>query len=310
MTTASPAPLPRRRLGTREVTAIGLGCMPLSQARMADRRDDAVALVHEALDSGVRLLDTANIYAPSWDTVGHNESLVGTALRTWSGPTHEVTVVTKGGITRGPGETWGRHGGADAMRRAAEASLTRLGGDRLAVYLLHRHDPDRPWLEQVRALASVQAEGLAESIGLSNVTPAELDVALAELGGPGDGGVVAVQNEFSPAFRVDASIVSTCAARGIAFMTWSPLTGAADSAAFTTVADELGVSPQRVALAWLLGLSPTTLVIPGSTRSQTLLDSLAAATVELTDEQREVLDASPSADVSLYPDDSPRAPLP
>ena len=79
---------------------------------------------------------------------------------------------------------------------------------------------------------------------------------------------------------------------------------------FAAVADELGVSPQRVALAWLLGLSPTTLVIPGSTRSQTLADSLAAAAVELTDEQREVLDASPSADVSLYPDTNPRAPLP
>ena len=96
--------LPTRRIGDLDVSAVGLGCMPMSFEDMVDHRDRALETVHRALDLGITLLDTANIYAPTWDTVGHNEALVAEALRTYTGPADldRVLVTTKGGLTRGP----------------------------------------------------------------------------------------------------------------------------------------------------------------------------------------------------------------
>ncbi len=118
--------LPTRSIGDRSVTAVGLGCMPLSFEGMLDERERALGTIHHALDVGITLLDTSNIYAPSWDAVGHNEALIAEALRTYRGPADldAVLVTTKGGIVRGPGETWGRDSSADALRRACEASAS------------------------------------------------------------------------------------------------------------------------------------------------------------------------------------------
>lgn len=308
------------------MSAIGLGCMPLSDGRMVERRDDAIAVVHAALDAGVTLLDTANIYAPSFDTVGHNESLTAEALRSWAASSQDrdrVLLTTKGGITRSPGEVWGRDGSPEGLRRACEQSLRALGTDVIDLYQLHRFDPAIPVAEQVGALASLQADGMVRMIGVSNVTLPELDVAFEVAGRPGETGssdagrgVVSVQNEFSPRYRADADVMDRCGETGVAFLPWSPLGGASGAAdvgsrfaALAQIADERGVSPQQVVLAWLLGRSPSVIPIPGSTRPSTVLSSVDALRLTLTDDEMARIEATAAEPSSMFPDDQPRAPL-
>jgi aryl-alcohol dehydrogenase-like predicted oxidoreductase len=309
--------LPVRRIGDLSVSCIGLGCMPLSNPSMLEHRDRAISTVHRALDLGVTLLDTSNIYAPSWDAIGHNEALVAEAVRTYNGPadlTH-LLITTKGGITRGEGETWGRDSSHDALRRAAEDSLAQLGVDVIDLYQHHRHDPALAYASQMIGLRKLKDAGLIRRIGLSNVNREELDVALDVLGGPNDG-VVSVQNEFSPRYRLDADVLARCAELGIAFLPWSPLGGADEArdvgsryAVFAEVGEEIGATPQETVIAWLLALSPVMIPIPGATRPATVESSVKAATLTLSDEQFARLNASEPRDSSMYPDDMPRSPL-
>lgn len=318
--------LPQRRIGDRTVSAVGLGCMPLSNGRMVERRDDAIATVHAALDAGVTLLDTANIYAPSWDAVGHNESLVAEALRSWASSSQDrdrVLLTTKGGITRSRGEVWGRDGSPEGLRRACEASLRALDADVIDLYQLHRLDPAIPVADQVGALSALQADGLVRMIGLSNVIAAELEVAFEVAGRPdqpaasGAGtGIVSVQNEFSPRFRADADVMSRCAETGVAFLPWSPLGGAAEAAdvgsrfgVLAEIADERGASPQQVVLAWLLQRSETVIPIPGSTRPATARSSVEAVHLTLSDDDLARIESAAPEPSSMYPDDQPRPPL-
>jgi aryl-alcohol dehydrogenase-like predicted oxidoreductase len=311
-----------RRIAELSVFPIGLGCMPLSDRRMLPERPRAHATVHAALDSGVTLLDTADIYAPDGANVGHNEVLVAEALRAWGGSSQDrdrVVVATKGGITRTPGpdgDHWGRAATPEALGRAARASAARLGGDAIDLYYLHRLDPTVPFDEQVGALAKVRDDGVAARIGLSNVTLPQLDRALALVGGPEQGGIVAVQNEFSPRYRRDADVLARCTQRGIAFLPWSPLGGASGAgevgsryAAFAEVAQAHGVTAQQVALAWLLASSPVVIPIPGSTRPATARASAAAATLSLDAEEQARLDATEALDASVFPDDLPQPPM-
>jgi aryl-alcohol dehydrogenase-like predicted oxidoreductase len=320
------ASLPQRRIGDRTVSAIGLGCMPLSNATMLDRREAALATVHAALDAGVTLLDTANIYAPSWDAIGHNEALAAEAVRGWAASSEDrdrVLVTTKGGITRSPGEGWGRDATAPALRQACEASLRALGTDVIDLYQLHRLDPEIPVAEQVGNLLALQQDGLVRMVGVSNVVGAELDVAFEVAGRPGPigtpeagSGIVSVQNEFSPRYRADSDVMATCAAAGVAFLPWSPLGGASEAsdvgsryAVLGDIAAERDATAQQVVLAWLLGRSPTVVPIPGSTRPETILSSVSAAGLRLTEDEMARIEASVAAPSSMFPDDMPRPPL-
>jgi aryl-alcohol dehydrogenase-like predicted oxidoreductase len=308
--------LPQRNIGTRQVSAIGLGCMPLSSAHTP--RERALETVHRALDLGITLFDTANIYAPSWDSVGHNEALIAEALRTYTGPADltEILVTTKGGITRGPNETWGRASSARALHEACEESLTQLGIDIIDLYQHHRHDPSETYADQMRAMKSLKDANLIRWIGLSNVNRDELLVALDELGGPKEGGVVSVQNELSPRYRRDLDVLQLCEELGIAFLPWSPL-GGADQAhhvgthhsVFADVADEVGASAQGVVLAWLLGLSPVVIPIPGASRPETVEAIIRSFDVHLSDDQMQRLSATVPTNESMYPDDEPRSVL-
>ena len=221
-----------RRIADLSVHPIGLGAMPLSDPAMLAERPRALATVHAALDSGVTLVDTADIYAPDGEHFGHNEVLVGEAVRSWAGSEADrarIVIATKGGITRAPGpdgDLWGRAGTPEALGAAARASAQRLGVDVIDLYFLHRHDPTVPFAEQVGGLAAVRADGIARQIGLSNVTLAMLDRALELVGGPDEGGIAAVQNEYSARYRADADVLARCIERGIAFLPWSPLGGA------------------------------------------------------------------------------------
>ena len=311
-------PLPQRRIGDRQVSCLGLGCMPLSAQRMIDQVDQAIQTVHRALDLGITLLDTSDIYAPSWDQVGHNERLVARALACYGGPANldEVLVTTKGGITRGPGESWGRNSQPDALRAACEASLQALQVEVIDLYQHHRHDPQLPYAEQMRALAALREQGLVRMIGLSNANGPELELALDLLGGPEQGGVVSVQNEYSPRFRADADVLARCTERGIAFLPWSPLGGAEQAhqvgshyREFAEVGEEVGASAQEVVLAWLLATSPVMIPIPGATRPATVESIVRAGSLKLSDAQvRRLADTIPQ-ESSMYPDDEPRSPL-
>lgn len=310
--------LATRTIGDLSVSAVGLGCMPLSDPPTVHDRERGLATIHRALDLGITLLDTADCYAPSWDAVGHNEVLVAEAVRTYGGAADlsGLVIATKGGITRGEGETWGRDSSAAGLRRACEASLARLTRPVIDLYQHHRHDPSQSYPDQIRAMAALQSDGLIRRVGLSNVNLDELDVALDLLGGPADGGVVSVQNEYSPRYRGEADVLARCNELGIAFLPWSPLGGAGAAhdvgssfAAFAEVGTEIGATPQEAVLAWLLRVGPVVIPIPGATRPATVESIVRAASLTLTDEQFARLQATEPAGGSKFPDDLPRSPL-
>jgi len=284
---------PTRRIGSLSVSALGLGAMPLSMGRGEPApHDRAMATIHAALDAGVTLLDTADIYAPTWDTMGHNEKLVGEALSSWGGDRSTVSIATKGGITRSA-DGGGRDGSAAYLRSALEKSLTDLGVDSVELYYWHRPDRSIRYAEAVEALAAFQQEGLIREVGISNANTEEIDVALEVLG---EGGLAAVQNEFSPTFfHTSRRELEHCAEHGIAFVPWSPLGGTGGGAAavgerfpqIQRISESHGVSPQQVVLAWELSLGEHVIPIPGASRPESITDSAQAMTLELGAEDLE-----------------------
>jgi aryl-alcohol dehydrogenase-like predicted oxidoreductase len=280
--------------GTTEqpVSAIGLGAMPLSVEGRPDE-DDAVRVVHAALDAGVTLIDTADAYCLGHGEVGHNERLVARALATYGGDTSQVLVATKGGHTRPPDDSWALDGSREHLRTACEASLRALGVEAVGLYQFHRPDPQVPWAESVGALEELRAEGKVRFVGVSNADPAQIREAAAITP------LAAVQNEFSPRFRSSRPELELCAELGIAFLPWSPLGGMGKAAAlgqehapFAEAARERRVSPQQVCLAWHLAQAEVVLPIPGASRPQSVRDSAAAADLELTADELARLDAA------------------
>jgi aryl-alcohol dehydrogenase-like predicted oxidoreductase len=281
--------MPTRRLGGLQVSAIGLGEMPLS---LAGRPDEArsIRTVHAALDAGVTLIDTADAYCRDGSELGHGERLVATALAAWPGDRDRVLVATKGGHTR-PGREWGLDGRPEYLRQACEASLRRLGVEVIGLYQFHRPDPKVPFAESVGALAELKAAGKVRLVGLSNVSVDQIRQAREIVE------VASVQNEFSPRFRRSEGELAWCAANRIAFLPWSPLGGIGRGRdlggrhrAFAEVAEAHGVSPQQVALAWELAKAPVVIPIPGASRPETITDSAAAAGLRLSADELARLD--------------------
>ncbi len=285
----------QRKVGDRSVGAVGLGAMHLS-TRGDVPEDRAVATIHAARDAGVTRIDTADAYAPSADTVGHNERLVAKALRSWSGDRDAVLVATKGGHTRTPDGGWGLDGSATYLRRACEASLRALGVAAIGLYQHHRPDPTVPYEETVGTLKALRDEGKIQLVGLSNANAQQIAAAVEILG---PGGLASVQNEASPRFRGSDPQLRLCDSLGVAFLPWSPLGGSGEAkevgsrfTPFAEVADVHGVSPQQVVLAWLLARSAAVVPIPGATRPETIRDSVAAADLTLSAEEVRRLDAT------------------
>ncbi|HYP44995.1 MAG TPA: aldo/keto reductase [Propionibacteriaceae bacterium] len=279
-----------RNLGPFTVSAIGLGAMPVSMNNDQKYPEEAqaIAMVHAALDAGVTYIDTADIYAPSWDTMGHNERIVGKALKSYGGNTDRVVVGTKGGITRSEGEQWGRDGSLDYLRSAVQKSLTALDVDVIDLYQWHRPDRWRLYSEVIGNFKTLQDEGLVKAVGISNANVEEIEVAIQVLG---EGGLASVQNEFSPGFRSSQDELDMCGEHGIAFLPWSPLGGTGGGATavgerfsvFAEIGRSHGVSPQQVVLAWELSLGEHVIPIPGASRPQSIIDSAKAADLMLTD---------------------------
>ena len=282
----------QRRIGNRTVSAVGLGAMPLSTKEPRPTPEEAQAVVHAALDAGVTLIDTADAYARDEAEFGHNESLVAAALASYGGDTSSVLVATKGGHTR-RGTDWELDGSPAHLRKACEDSLRRLGVDAIGLYQYHRPDPETPWEESMGALRQLADDGLVRMVGISNADIAQIDVARSIVGPA----LASVQNQFSPGWRFSADELAHCAAHGLAFIPWSPFGGvtaagslSSTAPAFAEVAEELGVSVYRVTLAWHLAQADVVLPIPGASRPASIVDSAAAADLQLTPEQLARLD--------------------
>jgi aryl-alcohol dehydrogenase-like predicted oxidoreductase len=310
--------LQTRKIADLTVSLVGLGCMPLSNIKMVDHREQAIATIHHAIDSGITLLDTANVYSPTWDTFGHNETLVAEAMRTYSGSADisKVVIATKGGIIKPAENVVERDGTREGLLKACEASLKRLNTSSIELYQFHRHDPSVTYTEQMLSLKALKDAGMVKRIGLSNAQGPELAVALEILGGPNDGGVVSIQNEYSPRYRGEQDVLDKCAELGIAFLPWSPLGGAAQAGEvgsrysdFAAVATEVGATAQEVVLAWLLALTPVMIPIPGATKTATVDSIIRSTELKLTSTQVERLTAAESPNESLFPDLKPRSPL-
>ena len=303
----------RRLGGTGEAGAVGLGCMGMSWAYGAAERDDSAsrAVVRRALDLGVTLIDTADVYGPFT-----NEELVGAALQ---GRRDEAFLATKCGLVMSP-DGMGRDGRPEHVRAAIDASLRRLGTDRVDLWQLHRVDPDVPVEETWGAMAEQVAAGKARHLGMSEVGVAELDAAHAIHP------VATVQSELSLWTRDPlAEVLPWCAANGAGFLPFSPLgrgflTGtltagfdAADFrsrnprftdeamaanadlvAAVAAVADRLGATAAQVALAWVLAQGEQVVPIPGTKKQQWLEQNTAAADLVLSPADLLELDALPA----------------
>ena len=295
------------------VSALGLGCMGMSE--FYGPRDDAESLrvLARAVELGATFLDTADIYGPH-----HNEELIGRFLRE-SGA--EVTIASKFGIVR-QGNAYERRidNSPDYARRACEASLRRLGVECIDLYYVHRVDSARPIEEVMGALADLVREGKIGHIGLSEVSAATLRRAQAVHP------VAAVQTEYSLWTReVEAEVLPACRELGIGFVAYSPLgrgflTGSFDSGAALDEGDfraklprfsgdnlltnkrmvevvkdlaaQKGCTPAQLALAWLLAQGADIVPIPGTKRLRYLEENVAAAAIALTtDEQRELTTA-------------------
>jgi aryl-alcohol dehydrogenase-like predicted oxidoreductase len=300
-----------RKIGNQGLSAgaIGLGCMGMSHAYGSGDEAEPIATVHRALDCGVTLLDTAEVYGPYT-----NEALVGKAIR---GRRSQVVLATKFGIVPGSGIAK-LDGSPGNVRRAAEGSLQRLGVDVIDLYYLHRKDPAVPIEETVGAMKELVRAGKVRFLGLSEVG-AET-IRRANQVHP----ISAVQSEYSVWERgIEESILPAMRELGIGLVPFSPLgrgylTGAFQSSSVfgegdfrrslprfddahmaanqklvdtvKEVAERRGASPAQVALAWVLTVAPDAVPIPGTKRRKYLDDNLGAVNVHLTAEDMAELD--------------------
>jgi len=242
-------------------------------------------VIHAALDGGVTLIDTADVYCVDDDDLGHNERLIASALRSWRGDRARVLVATKGGLRR-PGGAWTSDARPERLRAACEASLVALGVDRIALYQLHAPDPAVPFVESVGALARLRDEGKIERVGLSNVSAAQLEEARAIVP------IASVQNRFNVLDRrsLTNGVVAACERHGVLFLAYSPVGGSRgratlrQDATLRTIAARTGSTPEEVAIAWCAARSPAIVPIPGASKPESAASILRAAELVLSED--------------------------
>ncbi|XVV01588.1 aldo/keto reductase [Actinosynnema sp. CA-248983] len=269
--------------GDLTVNRLGYGAMRLTGEGIwgppADP-DNAIAVLRRAVDLGIDFIDTADSYGPHV-----NEELIKQALHPYP---DGLVVATKAGLLRtGPGE-WPILGKPAYLRAAAEASLRRLGVERIDLFQLHRVDPDYPIEDQVGELRKLQEEGKIRHIGLSEVDVAQVRAAQAVAP------ITSVQNLYNLANRQHEAVLDYTTEQGIAFIPWFPVASgeiARPGGVLDTAAREHGATPAQLALAWLLRRAPNVLPIPGTSSIAHLEENTAARSIELTEEEFEKLSA-------------------
>ncbi len=270
--------------GDLTVNRLGYGAMQLTGAGIwGPPRDheEALRVLRHAVREGVNLIDTADAYGPFV-----SEELIREALHPYP---EDLVIATKAGLTRQGPDQWTPVGRPAYLRQQCELSLRHLGVERIDLFQLHRIDPDVPVAESLGELTELQSEGKIRHIGLSEVSVAELQEAQQTAT------IVSVQNLYNLANRDAEALLDHCEAHGIGFIPWFPLaTGelARPGGPLDEIGGELEASPSQLALAWLLRRSPVMLPIPGTSSVDHLADNLAAATLELTEDQFERLAAA------------------
>jgi aryl-alcohol dehydrogenase-like predicted oxidoreductase len=262
--------------GELEVARLGFGALrvvgPTLWGEPADR-PAAISLLRRVVQLGVNLIDTADSYGPET-----SEKLIREALHPYPAG---LVIATKGGFVRPDAGTWVELGRPEYLIHTAKLSARRLGLDTIPLWQLHRIDPKVPRDEQFGALKQLRDEGVVRHIGLSEVGVEEIEAARAYFP------VATVQNNFSIANRRYEPVLEYCEAHGIGFMAFFPLgrgTLAQQSSPLAVVASRHGATPAQIALAWLLKRSPVLLPIPGTASPQHLEENVAAARIELSDE--------------------------
>ena len=249
------------------------------------RPDEAhsIAVIHAALDAGITLLDTADVYCLDESDLGHNERLIAKALAAW--PSADVVIATKGGLER-PGGAWVSNGRPEHLRAACERSLRALGVEQIDLYQLHSPDPGVPFGDSIGALADLRREGKIREVGLSNVDVSHLRQAEEIVP------VASVQNRCNlfDTSSFENGVVTYCQEHGIAFLPHSPVGGHRGHARLAQheeighMAARLDITPYELALAYLLAASPVMIPIPGASKPTSVQSSARAADIRLSDE--------------------------
>jgi aryl-alcohol dehydrogenase-like predicted oxidoreductase len=260
--------------GDLTVNRLGFGAMRITGPGIWGEppdREQAKSVLRRAIELDINFIDTADAYGP-----GVSENLIAEALYPYPA---DLVLATKGGLIRpGPGR-WEPDGRPAHLRETCEASLRRLKLDQIPLYQFHRPDPKVPITESIGALVELKAEGKIHHIGVSNFTESQLREAenLTPL--------VSIQNRFNVGDRSSESLVDLCEREQIVFVPWAPILDSDGNPSVGEMARRYGVSVRQIALAWMLARSPQILPIPGTGTVEHLESNVAAASIELTDEE-------------------------
>jgi aryl-alcohol dehydrogenase-like predicted oxidoreductase len=266
-------PVYRLGFGAMRITGKGIWGPP------ADH-DECIAVLRRALELGINLIDTADAYGPEV-----SENLIAEALYPYP---DGLVIATKGGLTRSGPDRWEPDGRPEHLREALDGSLRRLRLERIDLYQFHRPDPKVPFEESVGTLADLQKQGKIRHVGLSNVTPEQLKTAQSIVP------IASIQNRYNLTDRENESVLKASEEAGIAFIPWFPLaTGdlAKPGSQLDTIAKSHDAAPSQIALAWLLRHSSAMLPIPGTSSVAHLEENMAAARIELSDDEYKQIDA-------------------
>ncbi|MEV4346317.1 aldo/keto reductase [Actinoplanes sp. NPDC049596] len=272
-------------LGGKTVNRLGYGAMRITGPGIwgppADH-DEAIRVLRRSVELGVTFIDTADSYGPEV-----SENLIREALHDGTGY-GDVVIATKGGFTRTGPDAWVALGRAEYLRQCMQLSLRRLGVEQIDLWQLHRIDPRTPREEQFGVLRWFLDEGLAKQVGLSEVSVEDVKEAQAS-GVP----VASVQNRYNLGDRRAEELLDYCAGQGIAFIPWAPVDAGAlarpGGPLDKVAAAHPGTTTGQLALAWLLRRSPVMVPIPGTSSVAHLEENMAAAAIELTDDEYDAL---------------------